>query len=114
MDPGLTGVNRINMTGNANDKLEKRKVEKSVKRTKSHIMNNLLTSFARSARESICSRDFCTKILGNYFSVYRKSKKRASDELRIQLLLVVYIIAIFFFNLYTTVGGVTYVSKRCD
>ena len=80
MDPGLTGVNRINMTGNVNDKLEKRKVEKSVKRTKSHIMNNLLTSFARSARESICSRDFCTKILGNYFSVYSRKIQKESKR----------------------------------
>ena len=54
------------MTGNVDDKLrkQKRKVENSVKLNKkmnyirSHIINNLLTSFVRSVRESICFRIF--------------------------------------------------------
>ena len=61
-------LNIINMTSKVNDKLGKQKVESSVKgkRTRSHMITNLLTSFARSVRESILPSGFFSLKKMNY------------------------------------------------
>ena len=74
-----TGVNMINTTGITTWQTPKtkswkqRKIEQ--KNQLSHMINNLLTSLARSVRKSICLRVFCSDLTRSSFGLYENFRQ---------------------------------------
>ena len=74
-----TGVNMINTTGITTWQTPKTKSRKQrkieQKNELSHIINNLLTSLARSVRKSICLRVFCSDLTRSSFGLYENFRQ---------------------------------------